>query len=68
MVVIDILENNSKFIIYSTKLKEVDAPALYRGVISTSSATNISYVLNNMQGKIKKNKGVNPVIRSNRIK
>ena len=42
MVIIDILESNSKFIIYSTKLKEVDARALNPGMISTSSTTNIS--------------------------
>ena len=42
MVVIDILENNSKFIIYSTKLKEVDSPTISRGYTPTSSTTNIS--------------------------
>ena len=42
MVVIEILENNSKFIIYSTKLKEVDSPTISRGYTPTSSATNIS--------------------------
>ena len=40
-VIIDILERNGNYYIYNTKLKEVDAPALYRGVISTSSTNNI---------------------------
>lgn len=39
---IDILEKNSNYYIYNTKLKEVDAPALSRSMIPTSSVTNIS--------------------------
>ncbi len=39
---IDILEKNGNYYIYNTKLKEVDAPALSRSMISTSSTTNIS--------------------------
>lgn len=42
MVIIDILENNYKFIIYNTKLKEVDSSAIDRGYTPTSYATNIS--------------------------
>ena len=42
MVIINILENNYKFIIYNTKLKEVDSSAIDRGYTQTSSATNIS--------------------------
>ena len=39
---IDIVERNSNYYIYNTKLKEVDAQALSPGMIPTSSATNIS--------------------------
>ncbi len=41
-IIIDILEGNSKFIIYSTKLKEVDSPAISRGYTLTSSIDNIT--------------------------
>ena len=41
-VIIDVLEKNSKYLVYNTKLKEVDAQALSLGVISTSSVINIS--------------------------
>lgn len=41
-IIIDILEGNSKFIIYSTKLKKVDSPAISRGYTLTSSIDNIT--------------------------
>lgn len=39
---IDVLEKDNNYFIYNTKLKEVDAPALNRSMISTSSVINIS--------------------------